>query len=154
MERGSTLFLRGAVVALAAAVLAMCVFVLPVGIRDTHVGGYRPILLGMYVTAVPFFIAAYQALKLLGYIDTGRAFSSLSVQALGVMKYCALAIGGMYAAGMPYIYVVADRDDAPGVVAIGLVLVFAPLVVATLAAVLQRILQDAITIKSENDLTV
>jgi len=44
-------------------------------------------------------------------------------------------------------------DDAPGIL-IGLVVMFASLVVAVFAAVLQRLLQDAIDMKEENDLIV
>jgi hypothetical protein len=36
----------------------------------------------------------------------------------------------------------------------GLIIIFASLVIAAFAAILQRILQEAINIKSENDLTV
>jgi hypothetical protein len=154
MKRGSTIFLRLAIFVLGFAVLALCVFALPAGIRNDRVAGYRPILLGMYLPAIPFFYALYQTLKLLDLIDKNKAFSALSVSALQKVKYCALAISGLYAAGMPYIYVVANRDDAPGVVAIGLVIVGTSLVIATSAGVLQKLLQNAIYIKSENDLTV
>jgi hypothetical protein len=154
MKRGSTIFLRVAVFLLGLTVLALCVFVLPAGIRSDDIGDYRAILFGMYVPAIPFFYALYQTLKLLDYIDKNKAFSKASVKALNKVKYCALAISGMYAVGMPYIYVVADRDDAPGVVAIGLVIVGTSLVIATSAGVLQKLLQNAIDIKSENDLTV
>jgi len=150
MKQGSTLFLKGVVVLMGIIVLALCVFVLPAGIRSDSVG-YRPILLGMYVPAVPFFIALYQAFKLLGYIDKNIAFSDLSVKSLRYIKYCGAAISAMYAVGMPYIFVVADRDDAPGVILIGLVFTFAPLMVAVIAAVLEKTFQDAISIKSEND---
>ena len=37
---------------------------------------------------------------------------------------------------------------------VGLVIIFASMVIAVFAAVLQRLLQEAIDIKSENDLTV
>jgi hypothetical protein len=37
---------------------------------------------------------------------------------------------------------------------IGLVIIFASMVIAVFAAVLQRLLQEAIHIKSENDLTI
>ena len=37
---------------------------------------------------------------------------------------------------------------------VGMVLIFASMVIAVFAAVLQRLLQEAINIKSENDLTV
>lgn len=55
---------------------------------------------------------------------------------------------------MPYIYYAADRDDAPGVLAIALVIAFASLVIASAAGLFQRLLQNAVDIKSENDLTV
>lgn len=154
MDRGSTLFLRGVVLLIGLVVLAICALVLPVGIRTDTTGDYRPILIGLYVAAVPFYIALYQSMKLLRYIDLDKAFSELSVKALMAIKYCAVTISAMFAAGMPYIYRVADRDDAPGVVAVGLVIIFASFVIAMFAGVLQKLLQNAIDIKSENDLTV
>ncbi len=154
MKKGSTLFLRGTIFVIGIAVLAICIFVLPAGIRSDNVGYYRPILLGMYITAIPFFIALYQALKLLRYIDRNNAFSALSIQALRYIKYCAIAISGVYTLGMPYIFNVADKDDAPGVVVMGLIVIGASIVIAVFAAVLQRLLQHGMDIKSENELTV
>jgi hypothetical protein len=73
---------------------------------------------------------------------------------LRYIKNCAVMISVMFAAGMPYIFMVADQDDAPGVVLIGLVIVFASFVIATFATLLQKLFRNAIDIKSENDLTV
>jgi hypothetical protein len=154
MERGSTIILRGVICLIGLAVLGFCLVLLPMAISTDRVGYYRPILVGMYFPAIPFFLALYEALKLLSYIDKNKAFSSLSVKALRNIKYCGIAISGMYAAGMPYIFYAADRDDAPGVVLIGFVIVFASFVVATAAAVFERLLKHAVEIKSENDLTV
>jgi hypothetical protein len=154
INHGSTLFLRTAVALISLIVIALCVVALPAGIQSDNMGGYRTIFLGMYVTVIPFFIALYHTLKLLDYIDHNQAFSTASVRALKNIKYCALAISGLYTAGLPYIYMVADKDDAPGVVVIGLLLAFAPAVVAVFAALMQKLLQNAIDIKAENDLTV
>lgn len=153
MKRSSTFFLRAVVVLIGLVVLALCIFLLPAGIKSAE-GGYPLILLGMYIPAVPFFFALYQTLKLLDYIDKNKAFSELSIKALQYIKYSAAIVGGLYMAGMPFIFHVADQDDAPGVVLIGLVFTFAPIVIAVFAAVLQRLLRNAIDIKSENDLTV
>lgn len=153
MKHGSTIFLKGVIFLIGVGVLALCLFVLPIGIR-TDVVGYRQILLGLYVPAIPFFIALYQALKLLGYIDKNTAFSDLSVQALKNIKYCAVIISGLFVVGMPYIFQVADKDDAPGIVLIGCTIIAASIVIAVFAAVLQKLLQSGIDIKSENDLTV
>jgi hypothetical protein len=151
MKRGSTLFLRLMVGTLALIVLALCVFALPAGLRAENVGGYKPILIGMYITAVPFFVAVWQTFKLLDYIDKNQAFSEVSVKALQVIKYCGAIVSVIYGLGMPYIFMVADRDDAPGVVMIGLIFTFGPLAVAVCAAVLQRLLHNAIAIKAQND---
>lgn len=88
------------------------------------------------------------------YIDRNEAFSELSVRALKNIKYCAVAISILYVAGLPLLYLIAEADDAPGVILIGLVIIFASMVIAFFAAVLQRLLKEAIDIKSENDLTV
>jgi hypothetical protein len=154
MKRGSTLFLRGVVWLLGLIILAICVFALPAGIAQEDTGYYRPLLLGLYVPAIPFFAALYQTLRLLDCIDKNKAFSQTSVATLKYIRYYAIAIATLFAAGMPYIYYVAEKDDAPGVILIGLVIIFASMVFAVFAAVLQRLLSDALAIKSENDLTV
>lgn len=154
MKKGSTIFLRLAVFVLGLGILAICIFALPAGIMNDNTGMYGPILLGLYIPAIPFFMALYQALKLLGYIDKNNAFSDLSVQALKQIKYCGISISILFTLGMPYIFTVADKDDAPGVVAIALVIVGASAVIATFAGLLQKLLKNAIDIKSENDLTV
>jgi hypothetical protein len=113
-----------------------------------------PVLAALCTAIISFFVASYQVLKLLNYIDSNRAFSTLSVKALRTIKHCALVVSSVFAAGMPLIYYTAEQDDAPGLIIIGLFFTFAPVVVAVFAAVVQRLLQDAIAIKSENDLTV
>lgn len=154
MKPGSTFILRGAIIAIGSVVLGLCVFALPLGIANDTTGMYRPILLGLYIPTIPFYFALYQAIRLLKYIDRDFAFSDLSVRAFANIKFCALLISGLFAFAMPYIFVVADKDDAPGVVLGGMVIAFASLVIATFAGVLQRLVQNAVDIKSENDLTV
>ncbi|EEL50088.1 hypothetical protein bcere0022_25660 [Bacillus cereus Rock3-44] len=48
----------------------------------------------------------------------------------------------------------AEKIDPPSFIPIGSVIIFSSMVIAVFAAVLQRLLQEAIHIKSENDLTV
>jgi len=163
MKQGSTLFLKIALFLIGAPVLALCIFLLPrIGIEAfEHLkdGLELPymvfgILFLMYVSAIPFYFALYQAFKLLSYIDKNLAFSEISVVALKKIKTCALTISGLYVIALPFIFIIAEWDDAPGLALIGMVIVGASLVIAVFAAVLQRLLQEAIYIKSENDLTV
>lgn len=156
MKQGSTIILRGVIILIGLAVLGLCVFGLPTLISSELRGDfdYGPIFVGMYVPAVPFFFGLYQAFKLLNNIDKNKAFSDVSVRALKNIKYAAFTISALYAAGMPYVFWIADRDDAPGVAAIGFVIVGASFVIATFAGVAQKLFQNAVDIKSENDLTV
>ncbi len=160
MERGSTLFLKIAVILIGIPVLALCIFLVPqIGnfaaeLYPDHAYLKYLVFIDLYASAIPFYFALYQAFKLLSYIDKNKAFSELSVGALKKIKYCAITISGLYVIGMPLFYLIAERDDAPGIILIGMVLILASLVIAVFAAVLQRLLQEAINIKSENDLTV
>ena len=163
MNRGSTLLLKVAVICIGIPVLALCIFLLPQiameAIEEAKKGATLAyvvfgILLVMYVSAIPFYFALYQSLKLLSYIDKNEAFSEISVIALKKIKYCAITISSLYVVALPLVFIIAEWDDAPGLVVIGMVMVGAPLTIAVFAAVLQRLLKDAIAIKSENDLTV
>ncbi|MCC0768107.1 DUF2975 domain-containing protein [Bacillus pacificus] len=160
MKQGSTLFLKTAVILMGIPVLAMCIFLVP------NIGNFAAelypemayikylVFINLYATAIPYYFALYQTFKLLNYIDKNNAFSELSVKALKNIKYSALAISVLYVLGMPLFYLVAERDDAPGIIIIGMIIIFASMVIAVFAAVLQRLLKDAIDVKSENDLTV
>src|SRR6478609_2941399 len=106
-----TLLLKAAVVLFGLLIFGLCVVALPVGIATDRTGYYWPILLGLYIPAVPFFIAIYNALKLLGLIDKGGAFSLESVAAFRAVKFCGFAIAALFTAGMPYVYYAADRHD-------------------------------------------
>ncbi|MBA2876223.1 DUF2975 domain-containing protein [Thermaerobacillus caldiproteolyticus] len=155
-----TLFLKIAVILIGIPVLALCIFLVP------EIANYAAelfpdnaymkylVLIDLYATAIPFYFALYQTFRLLSYIDKNKAFSELSVKALKVIKYCAFTISGLYVVGMPLFYLMAEVDDAPGIMLIGLGIIFASTIIAVFAAVLQRLLQEAIDIKSENDLTI
>ncbi|MFJ7184579.1 DUF2975 domain-containing protein [Lysinibacillus xylanilyticus] len=159
MKVATTLFLKIAVILIGIPVLALCIFLVP-ELADAvayylgvHFIKYIVFIL-LYGGALPFYIALYQAIKLLSYIDKNIAFSELSVRTLMRIKYCAISICGLHLLCLPLYYLVADKDDAPGLIFVGMVIPFASLVIAVFAAVLQRLLQEAINIKSENDLTV
>ncbi|WP_017151797.1 DUF2975 domain-containing protein [Bacillus bingmayongensis] len=158
MKRVSTIFLKIAVILIGIPILALCVFGLPWLANNPVNPDYAhilyPILIIMYVSVIPFFVALYQVFLLLSYIDKNKAFSELSVRALKNIKYCAITISILYVVGMPLFYLMAEIDDAPGIILIGLIVIFASMVIVVFAAVLQKLLKEAIDIKSENDLTV
>ena len=62
-----------------------------------------PFLAYSYLASIPFFLALYQAFKVLGYIGKNRAFSQATVKALQTIKFCALTIVGFVALGELFI---------------------------------------------------
>lgn len=153
MNRGSTHFLRAIICLMGLFVLGLLIIFAGVSFSG-NAGVFLPMLLGMFVPAIPFYIALYFALQLLKFIDTNTAFSEKSVRALKGIKYCAFAISTLYAAGMPLVIYVANKGDEPRVVLLELLLIGMPLVFCVFAAVLERLFQNALDFKSENDLTV
>lgn len=160
MEKATTLFLKITVIFLAVPVLALCIFLVPelANLAAKLLPGIGIIKYNVYLvldaSVLPYYFALYQAFQLLRYIDKNNAFSDLSVKALKKIKYCAITISILHLLILPLFYIYAEADDAPGVIFVGLVVPFASMVIAVFAAVLQKLLQEAIEIKSENDLTV
>ncbi|UNP78420.1 DUF2975 domain-containing protein [Bacillus nitratireducens] len=159
MERVSTLFLKIAVFIIGLPVFALCIFLVP------HMANFATKLypniasmkylffIVMYGAAIPFYFALYQAFNLLRYIDENKAFSELSVKVLKNIKCCAITISGLYVLGLPLFHFIAKKVDPP-IGLMGIIIIFISFVIAIFAAILQRLLQEAINIKSENDLTV
>ncbi len=73
---------------------------------------------------------------------------------LKVINKCAMIFSGMFVLMIPFIYFLAEKDDAPGLIIVGMAPIFASMVIAAFAAVLQKLIKEAIVIKSENNLTV
>jgi hypothetical protein len=159
MKKISTLFLQAVVVLIGVVVLAVLIrFPLTEG-RAANLDVFSiyadPFILYGYAASIAFFVALYKAFKLLGYIGQNKVFSSSSVGALKSIKYCALVFSVLIVAAALYIKVSHDdADDPAGFLVVCMVTTFASIVVATAAAIFEKILQHAIDMKSENDLTI
>jgi len=116
---------------------------------------FDPFILYGYATSVAFFVALYKTFKLLGYIGQNKVFSSNSVKTLKSIKYCAIVLGVLIVLAGIYIRLFHSKEDDPaGFLAICIVTTFVSIVVATVAAIFEKLLQNAIDMKSENDLTI
>lgn len=157
-KRGSTLFLKVVIVLIAIVALALMIRFPQTEGRAANLDLLSiyadPFIIYGYIASIPFFVALYQAFKLLGYVDNNQVFSQASVKAVRTIKYCALITAGFIVLGVLYIRLFANGDDPAGPTALGIVTTFAAIVIATAAAVFERLLQNAVDIKSENDLTV
>jgi hypothetical protein len=158
MNRGSILFLKVVLVLIGIGALALMLWEPHIEGRNAHATLFEiyfkdPFLAYAYIASFPFFLALYQAFKVLGYVGQNTVFSPVTVRALRTMKYCAMAIIGFVMIG-EVLLLFGESDDRAGGVFMGILITFPAIVVATAMAVVERVLQNAVDIKSENDLTV
>ena len=159
MKQSSTIFLQIVIVLIGIASLALLLWEPQIEGVNAHATNFEiyfkdPFLALVYIGSIPFFVALYQAFKVLGYAGQNKIFSPAAVKALRSIKYCALATIGFVVVEEIFIILNHGSDDAAGGVFIGVLITFASIVIATAAAMFERILQNAVDIKSENDLTV
>ena len=158
MKKGSTLFLKFVICLIAMGALTWLIWAPQLEGRATNldlISIYAdPLIIYTYIGSIPFFVALYQAFKLLGHVDHNKVFSQASVNAVKNIKYCALAFSGFIVLGLLYIMLFVTGEDPAGVMGLGMFTTFASIVMATAAAIFQRLLQNAVDMKSENDLTV
>ncbi len=159
MKKGSVIFLKIVILFIGAVVLIGLIrFPLTEG-RAVNLDliqiYFDPVIVYMYIASIPFFAALYQAFRLLGYIKQNKVFSLNSIRSLRAIKYCALAIIGFIVLGEAYLIVTwHGNDDITGPISLGIIITFIAIVVTTAAAVFEKLLQSAVDLKSENDLTV
>jgi hypothetical protein len=159
MKRTSILFLQGVIVLIGILALALLIRLPLTEGRAANLDLFRiyldPFILYGYAASIAFFVALYKAFKLLGYIGQNKVFSSDSVRALKSIKYCAIIISILIVMAGIFIRIFHNKEDDPaGFLALCIVTTFVSIVVATAAAIFEKILQNAIDMKSENDLTI
>ena len=158
MRKGSTLFLKFAICLIAIGALVWLIWFPQTEGRAVNldlVSIYKdPVIIYGFIASTPFFFGLYQAFKLLNFIDANHAFSQGTVNTLKNMKFASFSFIGFIAFAEFYLLFFVQGDDKAGPMALGIYTAFATAIIATAAAVFQRLLQNAVDIKSENDLTV
>ena len=158
MKRSSTAFLQGVIVLIGVGALALLLWEPHLEGRNARATVFEvyfqdPFLAYAYLASIPFFVALVHGFKLLGCAGNNQIFSQDAVNALRTIKFCAIALVGFVAGAETYI-LMAGSDDRAGGVFMGVLIAFGSIVMATAAATFERILQSAVNLKSENDLTV
>lgn len=158
MKRGSTLFLKTVILLIVIIVLIGMIWFPQTEGRAVNldlISIYKdPLIIYIYFASTPFFIGLYQAFKLLNFIEVNKAFSQDAVNTLKIMKFASLSLIGLILLALFYIRYFAHGDDPAGPTMLGICVSLVFGVIATAAGIFQKFLQNAVDIKSENDLTV
>lgn len=158
LTRSSTAFLQGVLVLVGMAALVFLLWEPHLEGRNARATVFEvyfqdPFLAFAYVASIPFFVALYRGFQVLGYAGGNQVFSHAAVKALRTIKFCAIALIGFVVVG-EIVILMNDSDDRAGGVMMGVLIGFGSIVLGTAAATFERILQNAVDLKSENDLTV
>lgn len=159
----ATTFARGVVYLAAIAAIAVLTILLPELAREEAAGKANPpitwpFFVAAFILAAPFFIALFQTHKLLQNIDEHKAFSIASVRLIENIKKCAMVFSVLVCVtiigGAMLLRLTNPAEDAPPFFLFGFVLTFVSGVITAFLAVLQKLLAEAVEMKSENDLIV
>lgn len=150
--------LKASLVIVSIIILMLCIFWLPYMARSTvelfpEVSYLKyPILFGIYLTCIPFYIGIFQTFKLLRLIEKEDAFTDDASKSLRVITLSSICVIVLYIMGIVYL----DIENAlpPGLVLLGLTIIFAAFIIAVFSATLKALLIKVIKIKNENDLTI
>lgn len=110
--------------------------------------------ISLYLSAIASLLIIYYMYRLLRLVDKDTAFSALSLFYVHVIFRLALMEFIVLVGTLPFVYFLADNDDAPGVMIIGLGILIIPLAVATFISIIEKLLKNAIELKLDNELTI
>ncbi|MCA1318651.1 DUF2975 domain-containing protein [Bacillus tianshenii] len=153
VKQGSTTFLKVIIFLAGIGVLALCIWLPVIAVRDARVHPETayfliPFLVCAYGFCIAFSVALYQAFKLLTYIEKNNAFSELSLKSLRVIKNCAFTVIFLFLLGIVSLMVLAKTtgDDAAGPISLSLMGILVTSIVAAFISVLQIPIKNSLDV--------
>lgn len=160
VKRGSTTFLKVIIFLAGIAVLALCIWLPEIAIRDAREHPNTayfliPFLICTYGFCIAFSVALYQGYKLLTYVEKNNAFSELSLKSLKIIKKCTFTVIFLILLGIVSLRMVAKvtggDDDAAGPISLCLMGILATSIISAIVDVFQKLLINILELKLEND---
>ncbi|SDW01000.1 Protein of unknown function [Marininema mesophilum] len=158
VKRGSTTFLKVIIFLAGIAVLASCIWLPVIAVRDAKVHPDTayfliPFLVCSYGFCIAFSVALYQSYKLLTYIENNNVFSELSLKSLKIIKICAFTVIFLILLGIVSLKVLAKvtGDDPAGPISLSLMGILATSIITAIVDALQKPLKNILELKPEND---
>ena len=149
LKNSFALVLQCAVVVWGIAVLGFLLWEPHLEGRNAHATTFEiyfkdPFLAYVYVGSIPFFVALWRGLEVLGNVRRNETLSPATLGGLRIIQRCALAMIGFVAGGMVFILSAGDPDDRPAGFFMGMLVAGAAGVIAITAARFSRNLQRAL----------
>ncbi|OGM79934.1 hypothetical protein A2382_04575 [Candidatus Woesebacteria bacterium RIFOXYB1_FULL_38_16] len=153
MKKAPTSFLKIVILFIATGTLAGMIWFPQTEGRAANLGLisiYKdPFIIYIYIASTPFFIGLYQAFKLLNFIDANKVFSRGAINTLKTIKFAFLSLIGFIALALFYIRFFVHGDNPAGPTMLGIIFSFVFLIIASTAAVFEKLLQNEVNLKSK-----
>lgn len=92
--------------------------------------------------------------RILDFVQRTEAFSAKTLKVVSKIKKLILLISLVFLGILPFFYTVADRQDAPGVLVIGLGLVSIPFTAFIFSQIVEELFKSAAELKNDSELTI
>lgn len=150
MKSSSALFLQLVIVMMGMGTLGFMLWEPHLEGRNTYATTFEiyfkdPFLAYVYFGSIPFFVALHRAFTLFGQVRRTGTFSLVTVNALRVIKRCAVTLLGFVAGGVVIILICGDGEDRPAGIFMSALVALVGGVIATAATIFSRNLQGALT---------
>ena len=116
-----------------------------------------PVLIFLYITSTPFYIAIVQAIKICTAVINNQPFSKTNVRSFTIAKYCALPECFVYSAAAFVIYYYSSAVKGQTLimaVVVAVIIAVCSLIMSIACSVLVELLKKAIFISEENEMTI
>lgn len=143
-----TMFLQAVLLLIGIGALAFLLWEPHLEGRNAHASTFEiyfkdPLLAYAYVASLTFFVALYQAFKLLRLAGSNRILSPEAVGAVRTIKICALAMIAFVVVG-ELLLILPTTDETPQAIVMGLALCFGATVTAAAMSLFEHVLQKAL----------
>ncbi|MGL5256548.1 MAG: DUF2975 domain-containing protein [Proteocatella sp.] len=127
------------------------IFILSIILSVLWIPKLPKVFYAVYPTIIPFFIALFKGLKLLNLIEKGEAFSNSSALCLKQISFYAFLIATFYCLASTMLLIFNYKHNF---MITCISFFFASFFISVFASLLSELMENAIKIKTENDLTI
>lgn len=108
-----------------------------------------PIVIFLYLSSVFIYLSFYQTNKFLKLLDNHKVISVDSISIMSKIKVYGLIFAIIYFIALPFFYLLADLDDAPGIIFIGLMMFIGGVIVSLFAEIITKLINEGLKTNNE-----
>jgi hypothetical protein len=99
-----------------------------------------PFIIGIYIQSILVFYALFHIWRILNLITSHEVYTKKTIQLLRMITFSFKLISGLFVLIIPMFVYVAEVDDAPGLILIGLLFVGVSLAMVALTSLSRKLL--------------